>query len=145
MADILPFTSTRRAAATQRQPEVVANLLLLLEDEPLFAPVTWSDRDAKGRAYVGVRHAGVILRLDPEDAYFAARCLIAEQAFVGCVEVAARLRSAADDAGADVVQLHAGRGFQARERRVRPLPASVVARIAAFLAGTHRITPRIVH
>ena len=145
MADILPFTATPRAAAIQRQPEVVANLLLLLEDEPLFAPVTWSDRDATGRAYVGVRHAGVTLRLDPEDAYFAARCLIAEQAFVGCVEVAARLRSAADDAGADVVQLHAGRSFQARERRVRPLPASVVARIAAFLARTHRITPRIVH
>lgn len=144
MADILPFTSTRRAAATQRQTEVVANLLQLLEDEPLFPPTAWSDRDRQGRAYVGVRHAGVTLRLDPEDAHFAARCLIAEQAFVGCVEVACRLRAAADAAGAEVVQLHAGRPAIG-ERRVRPLPATVVAKIAAFLARTHRITPRIIH
>nr|WP_314437582.1 hypothetical protein [uncultured Brevundimonas sp.] len=145
MADILPFTATARAVATQRQPEVVANLLMLLEDEPLFAPVTWSDRDVTGRVFVGVRHAGVTLRLDPEDAYFAARCLIAEQAFVGCVEVAARLRSAADAAGADVIQLHAARALEPRERRVRPLPASVARAVAAFLARTRRITPRIVH
>lgn len=106
-ADILPFTPTPRAVVPQRQPEVVANLLLLLEDEPLFDPSVWSDRDAQGRPFVGVRHAGVTLRLDPQDAHFAARCLIAEQAFPGCVEVACRLREGADQAGADIVHLHA--------------------------------------
>lgn len=104
-ADILPFTPTRRAVGVQRQPEVVANFLLLLEDEPLFAPSVWSDRDERGVAYVGVRHAGVTVRLDPEDARFAASCLIAEQAFAGCVEVAVLLRRAADAAGAEIVQL----------------------------------------
>lgn len=108
-ADILPFTPAPRPVALQRQPEVVANLLLLLEDEPLFPPSIWSDRDGQGRAFVGVRHAGVTLRLEPEDACFAARCLIAEQAFPACVEIACRLREAANGAGADVVHLHAGR------------------------------------
>lgn len=107
-ADILPFIPTPRAVVPQRQPEVVANLLLLLEDEPLFDPSVWSDRDAQGRPFVGVRRAGVTLRLDPQDAHFAARCLIAEQAFPGCVEVAMRLREGADQAGADIVHLHAG-------------------------------------
>ena len=107
-ADILPFTPAPRPVALQRQPEVVANLLLLLEDEPLFPPSVWSSRDDQGRAFVGVRHAGVTLRFDPEDACFAARCLIAEQAFPACVEIACRLRDAANGASAEVVRLHAG-------------------------------------
>lgn len=144
MADILPFTPTRRAVARQRQPEIVATLLLLLEEEPLFAPTVWSDRDHQGRAFVAVRHAGVTLRLEPEDAHFAARCLIAEQAFVGCVDAAIRLRAAADAAGAEIVQLITGNPVVGKVRRTRALSAGLAARLAAWLGRSPR-QPRLAH
>lgn len=93
-AVVLPFV--RRAPALPVQPEIVADLLWALEDAPLFTPWTAVARGLGGVPVVAMAVAGRDFRLTPQDARLAADALFAEQAFVGCVEVADALRAAAD-------------------------------------------------
>lgn len=134
-AVVLPFKPRPSASSPQHQ-EVVASLLMLLEDAPLSAPAAFCGRDMTGKPFVGVRHAGVTLRLTPEDAHLAATALIAEQAFIGCVEAAFILRSAAEQADRSVATLHPRRDMQlVRVNRPR---RTLLARLAELLLRLDR-------
>lgn len=95
-AQIIPLFGDRLSPLPRpEQPEVVAALLMLLEDAPLHPPTAYAARDLAGVSFVAVRHAGVTLRVTPDDAKLAADALEAEQAFPGCVGFAAVIRGAA--------------------------------------------------
>lgn len=91
------------------QPEVVATLLLALEDAPLYRPTAYGAVDISGLGFVAVRLDGLTLRLNPADARLAAAALEAEQAFVGCMEDARALRDAAAEADLMVRRRQTGR------------------------------------
>lgn len=94
-----PFAIPARHGAAPEQPEVVAALLLAMEDAPLTPAFAFGATDIiTGRPFVGVRLDGVALRVTVQDARLAAAALVAEQAFVGCMANARALTLAADAA-----------------------------------------------
>lgn len=95
MGQIIPFRRSQPVPAFPEQPEVVATVLLALEDAPLFPPRMAADRGFGGRPSVRLAVAGRDFRLTPQDARLTADALEAEHAFVGCLQVAADLRRAA--------------------------------------------------
>lgn len=114
-AQIIPLFGDRLPPLPRPdQPEVVAALLLLLEDAPLHPPAAYAAKDMAGAPFVAVRHAGVTLRVTPDDAQLAADALEAEQAFPGCIGFAAIIRGAAlrAEALAPVQRPHGRTGLQ---------------------------------
>lgn len=97
-SNVIPFPAPAPRAVPHigtAPDERIAALLLALEDRPLDPPFAFAATDIAGRAFVGVILPGFAVRLDADAARLAARCLFAEQAFVGCVEAGRRLTFAA--------------------------------------------------
>ena len=94
---------TRAVMAAQTnadRAELVSALLLHLENNPLAPCHCWPvrkglDSDRHTPAHVVASVAGQVFKLTPDDARTAAQALIAENAFPGCVGVAANLRETA--------------------------------------------------
>ena len=75
--------------------ELVSALLLAIEAEYLAPVLCYPIRDVAGRADVAVMVGRTPFRLRPDDCRLAAEALTAENAFAGCIGVAADLREAA--------------------------------------------------
>ena len=80
--------------------ELVAALLLTMEDAPLTPVLCYPVRDIAQRAHVVVTVGEIVFRLQPDDCRTAADALVGEQAFPGCVGAAHDLREAANVADA---------------------------------------------
>lgn len=96
MGQLIAFPIPRRPAPTPGQIDAVSDLLLALEDAPLFDPAVVVTRDLSGHPEVSVTVAGRLFRLTPTEIRLTAETLIAEQAFAGCVGLAVTLNAAAD-------------------------------------------------
>lgn len=94
-AAILTFPTPHRAAPPPAAIDAVAELLLALEDAPLFEPAVTVARDLSGRPDLCIIAAGRRFRLSPLEARLAAETLTAENAFAGCVGIAHTLHQAA--------------------------------------------------
>lgn len=108
MGQLLPFIRPPFAAPAAR-PEVVASLLLAMEEAPLFRAVAYTGLDMAGRIFVAVRADGVTFRLTPAEARLAADTLDAEQAYPDCLTDAHMLRTAVASAASNAVQRSSGR------------------------------------
>lgn len=106
MGQIISFAEGRRIlrkpaarpVEPPAQPELVAALLLALEDNPLAPLAVWLSRRLDGGCDVGCRVATAVFVLAPDAARLAAHALFAEQAFVGCVAASLALIDAAERA-----------------------------------------------
>lgn len=88
---------TRVLIAAHRQAdraELVAALLLAMENAPLTPAFCYPSRPIDGPGVVIVTLGDLVFSLTPEDCRTAAQTLLAEQAFAGCAGVAANLREA---------------------------------------------------
>lgn len=92
------LSATVAARTDADRAELVAALLLMLEDNPSAPCLCWPLRDIAGNPCVAVIVAGVPFRLRPDDCRTAADALVAEQAFPGCLQPAHDLREAANTA-----------------------------------------------
>lgn len=112
-------TRAAMAARTQvERAELVSALLLHLDNNPLAPCHCYAVRDIQGKGHVAAHVAGQTFRLDPDDARTAAQALIAENAFPGCVGVAANLRETA--AVAELRQARGGPVFAADDPALKP-------------------------
>jgi hypothetical protein len=89
---------TREVIAAHRQAdrdELVAAVLLAMENAPLTPAFCYPSRPIDGPAFVVVTIGDTVFKMAPDDCRTAAQALIADQAFAGCVGVAGNLREAA--------------------------------------------------
>ncbi|HZV85890.1 MAG TPA: hypothetical protein VFF48_12970 [Brevundimonas sp.] len=101
MGQVLKFNPPKpRPTPEADAPEVIATLMIAMENSPLQQADAFPVRDQDGRCWVAVRFDGVTLRLSRDDARMAADALWFENAFIGAIDTAHRLRVAADNADA---------------------------------------------